>query len=111
MATRVANKRMQFQDVFSNVIVYSDNAFDPANVATGSGTMAAVDITVTGAALGDLCLVTFNLDATDVVFTASVTAANTVTVVILNNTAGAVNLAAGKLVIYVLQPNYQHVVV
>jgi hypothetical protein len=31
--------------------------------------------------------------------------------VVLNNTAGAVNLAAGKLILYVLQPNYQHVVV
>ena len=111
MATRVANKRMQFTDVFQNVIVYSDSVFDPANAATGSGTFSATDITVTGAALGDVVLVSFNLDATDAVVTAAVTAANTVTVVVLNNTAGAVNLAAGKLILYVLQPNYQHVVV
>lgn len=107
MATRTVNKRMQFQDVFQNVLVYTDNAFDPANAATGSGTFSATDVTVTGAALGDLVLPTFNLDATDAVVTASVTAANTVTVVVLNNTAGAVNLAAGKLVLYVFQPNTQ----
>lgn len=110
MATRTVNKRMQFQDVFQNVLVYTDNAFDPANVATGSGTMTPVDITVTGAALGDLCLPTFNLDVTDLVVTAAVTAANTVTVVLLNNTAGAVNIGVGKLVIYVLQPNTQQTI-
>lgn len=107
MATRTVNKRAQFIDVFQNVIIYTDTAFDPANVATGSGTMTAVDITVTGAALGDLCLPTFSLDVTDLVVTAAVTAANTVTVVLLNNTAGAVNIGAGKLIIYVLQPNTQ----
>lgn len=107
MATRTVNKRAQFIDVFQNVIVYTDTAFDPANAATGSGTFSATDITVTGAALGDLVLPTFNVDATDSVVTASVTAANTVTVVVLNNTAGAVNLAAGKLILYILQPNSQ----
>lgn len=107
MATRLVNKRAQFIDVFQNVLVYTDTAFDPANAATGSGTFSATDITVTGAALGDVVLSSFNVDATDAVVTASVTAANTVTVVVLNNTAGAVNLAAGKLILYVLQPNYQ----
>lgn len=107
MATRTVNKRAQFQDLFQNVLVYTDNAFDPANVATGSGTMVAVDITVTGAALGDLCLCSFSLDDTDLYFTARVTAVNTVTVVQLNNTAGAVNLGAGVLRIWVLQPSSQ----
>lgn len=109
MATRQVTKRMQFQDVFQNVIVYTDNAFDPANAATGSGTFSATDITVPGAALGDLVLATFNVDATDALVTAAVTAANTVTFLLLNNTAGAVNLAAGKLVLYVLQPNTQQI--
>jgi len=107
MATKTFSKRAQFQDVFQNVIVYSDNAFDPANAATGSGTFSATDVTVTGAALGDVVLASFNLDATDAVVTAAVTAANTVTVVVLNNTAGAVNLGAGILRLYVLQPNSQ----
>lgn len=107
MATRTVNKRAQFIDVFSNVLIYTDNAFDPANAATGSGTFSATDVTVTGAALGDLVLASFSLDATDVVVTAAVTAANTVTVVVLNNTAGAVNLAAGTLRLWVLQPNTQ----
>lgn len=107
MATRTVNKRSLFQDVFQNVIVYTDTAFDPANAATGSGTFSATDITVTGAALNDVVLVSFGVDAVDTVVTAAVTVANTVTVVVLNNTAGAVNLAAGKLILYVLQPNTQ----
>src|SRR5262245_25911549 len=107
MATRRVQNRNQFQDLFSEVIVYTDNAFDPANAATGSGTFSATDITITGAALGDLVLCSFNLDATDAVVTAAVTAANTVTVVVLNNTAGAVNLAAGTLRVWVLKPNSQ----
>lgn len=107
MATRTVNKRAQFQDVFQNVIVYTDTAFDPANAATGSGTFSATDVTVTGAALGDVVLASFSVDAVDSVVTAAVTLANTVTVVVLNNTAGAVNLAAGTLRLFVLQPNSQ----
>lgn len=107
MATRSVTKRMQFQDVFQNVIVYTDTAFNPANAATGSGTFSSTDVTVTGAALNDVVLVSFGVDSVDTVVTGQVTAANTVTITVLNNTAGAVDLAAGKLIIYVLQPNTQ----
>jgi hypothetical protein len=107
MATRSVTKRAQFQDLFQNVIVYSDNAFDPGNAATGSGTFASSDVTVTGAALGDVVLASFTVDTVDTAIVAAVTAANTVTVTVLNNTAGAVNLAAGTLTLYVLQRNTQ----
>jgi hypothetical protein len=107
MATRLVTKRAQFPDVFQNVIVYTDTAFDPANAATGSGTFASTDVTVTGAALGDVVLASFSVDTVDSAIVAAVTAANTVTVTVLNNTAGAVNLAAGTLRLYVLQPNSQ----
>ena len=48
MAT-VAN-RFQFQTVFSDVICYT-GTLDLGNAATGSGTFASSDVTVTGAAL------------------------------------------------------------
>lgn len=105
MATRTVNKRAQFVDVFQNVLVYTDTAFDPGNAATGSGTFASSDVTVTGAALGDVVLASFSVDTVDTAIVAAVTAANTVTVTVLNNTAGAVNLAAGTLRLWVLQPN------
>jgi hypothetical protein len=100
------NKRAQFQDVFKNVIVYTA-ALDLGNAATGSGTFASSDVTVTGAALGDIVLVSLAVDTVDTVVAGAVTAANTVTVTVLNNTAGAVNLASATVRIVVLQPNEQ----
>jgi hypothetical protein len=103
MAT-LASARRQFQDVFSEVIVYRA-AFNPGNAATGSGTFASADITIPGAVLGDFVLVSFNLDSVDTYVCGAVTAANIVTVTVLNNTAGAVDLAAGEVRIAVLKAN------
>jgi hypothetical protein len=104
MAT--TNKRAQFQDVFSNVLCYQ-GTLDLGNAATGSGTFASADVTVTGAALGDMVLVSLGVDTVDAVVAGAVTAANTVTVTLLNNTAGAVDLASTTVKILVLQPNSQ----
>lgn len=96
--------RFQFPAVFSDVIVYT-GTLDLANAATGSGTFASSDVTVTGAALGDFVLVSLGVDTVDAVVAGAVTAANTVTVTLLNNTAGAVNLASTTVRIAVLKPN------
>jgi hypothetical protein len=100
MAT--VSKRMQFQDLVDNVIV-STAALDLGNAATGSGTFASSDVTVTGAALGDMVLVSIAVDTVDAVVAGAVTAADTVTVTLLNNTAGAVNLASATCRIVVLK--------
>lgn len=65
---------------------------DVASIADGDE--AAVEVTVTGAALGDFALASVSLDVADLVVSASVTAANTVTIVLANNTGGAVDLAS-----------------
>jgi hypothetical protein len=98
--------RFQFQDVFSQVIV-STQTLDLGNAATGSGTFASSDVTVTGAELGDFVLVSLGVDTVDTVVAGAVTAANTVTVTVLNNTAGAVNLASTTARIVVLKPSAQ----
>jgi hypothetical protein len=98
------NNRQQFQGVFSNVITYQ-GTLDLGNAATGSGTFASSDVTVTGAALGDFVLVSLGVDTVDAVVAGAVTAANTVTVTLLNNTAGAVDLASTTARIVVLQPS------
>lgn len=103
MAT-LASARRQFQDLFSEVIVYTA-AFNPGNAATGNGTFASSDITVPGAALGDFVMVSHQLDPVDTYVCGAVTAANTVTVTVLNNTAGAVDLASATVRIIVLKPN------
>ena len=69
--------------------------WDPGSIANGS--FEAKDITVTGAALGDYAIASFSLDVTDLQMSANVTAANTVTVVLTNNTGSAVNLASGTV--------------
>lgn len=100
-------KRIQFQDLYSEVFIYTA-AFDPANAATGSGTFASTDVTVTGVALGDTILsISFDVDTVDCVFAAAVVAADTVAITLLNNTAGAVNLAAGTVRMVVAKHNPQ----
>ena len=55
------------------------------------GDEASLDITVTGAALGDFVDVSASLDTLDLVLSAKVTAANTVTVSLSNTTGGTVD--------------------
>lgn len=102
MAT-VASNRKQFSAVFSEVITYA-GTLNLGNAATGSGTFASSDVTVTGAALGDFVLVSLGVDTVDAAVVGAVTAANVVTVTLLNNTAGAVDLASTTVRIAVLKP-------
>lgn len=104
MATRQA--RRQFPDVFKDVITYQ-GTLDLGDAATGSGTFASSDVTVKGAALGDFVIVSLGVDTVDAVVAGAVTASNVVTVTLLNNTAGAVNLASTTVRIVVLKPNEQ----
>lgn len=68
-----------------------------------SGASATEAVTVTGAALGDFAMASMSLDLSGLTLTAYVSAANTVTVVLANNTAGAVDLASGTLYVGVLK--------
>lgn len=96
--------KYQFNALFKEVLVYTA-ALDLGNAATGSGTFASTDVTVPGAELGDLVLVSLAVDTVDTAIVGAVTAANTVTVTVLNNTAGAVNLASATVRIVVLKPD------
>lgn len=55
------------------------------------------DVTVTGAALGDFAIASMGVDIVDLNVTAAVTAANTATVRLENQTGGAVDLASTTL--------------
>tara|TARA_R100001086_G_scaffold247390_1_gene181532 strand:- start:945 stop:1223 length:279 start_codon:yes stop_codon:yes gene_type:complete len=65
--------------------------------AIADGNEEAVDVTVPGASLGDFVMSSFSLDVADLMLTSAVTAANTVTAVLANNTGGAINLDSGTL--------------
>lgn len=97
--------RLQFQDLFE-VVGVGAFTVDFGNAATGSGTFAVSGaLTVAGAALGDIVLVGAGVDVVDSALVGHVTAANTVEVTLLNNTAGAVDLASQTLRVVVLRIN------
>ena len=54
----------------------------------------ALDVTCTGAKLGDFAFCSLGVDVTDLIVTCNVTAADTVTVLLANATAGAIDLAS-----------------
>lgn len=76
------------------------DTWDPGNIADGS--FEAKEVTVNGANLGDYAIASFSLDVEDLILTANVTAANTVTALLSNNTGGAVNLGEGTVRVKVI---------
>lgn len=81
--------------------------WNPASLAAiGWGvsvSRASTTVTLTGAALGDIALASFSLDLQGLELSAYVSSANTVTCLLVNNSASAVNLAEGTLRVAVLQ--------
>jgi|TARA_R110000851_G_scaffold84784_3_gene184538 hypothetical protein len=74
--------------------------WDAASIADGNE--VAVDVTVPGAALGDFALASLSLDVADLVLSVAVTAADTATAVLANNTGGAIDLGSATLSVYVI---------
>ena len=68
----------------------------------GDGNEEAVEVTVTGAALGDYAIASLSIDVTDLAVTVAVTAANTATVVVGNWTGGAIDLASATVNVMVI---------
>lgn len=107
MAVTVERGTKQFRGVFSEMWVCTESALNFANAATGSGTFASVDITVPGVAIGDIVIgPSLGVDTVDAVVKGAVTAANTVTFTLLNNTAGAVDLASTTAKFVVARPAF-----
>ncbi len=75
--------------------------WDPSSISNGAE--EAKEITVTGAALGDFAQASFSLDVADLQLDAQVTAANTVTATLSNNTGASVDLASGTLSVLVFK--------
>lgn len=73
-------------------IITGSATWDAGEIADGD--MESKDITVTGAAIGDFVLISMGVDVADLVVSGQVTAADTVTATLANNTGGAVDLAS-----------------
>jgi hypothetical protein len=98
--------RSQFQGLFSEMWAVSETV-DFGNAATGSGTFASVNVTVPGVALGDIVMgISAGVDTVDTVIGGAVTAADTVTLTVLNNTTGAVDLTSTTLKFIVVRPAF-----
>lgn len=76
--------------------------YDPPNLAAGA-VSPITTLSVSGALIGMPVMLSFLLDTQGVVFSGWVSAPNTVSVVLQNQTAGAINLASGTLTAYVNQ--------
>ena len=76
-------------------------AWDPGSI--GDGNEEATTVTVTGAELGEQAIASFSLDVSDLVLDAQVTASNTVTCVLANNTGGAIDLASGTVYVRIFK--------
>ncbi len=73
----------------------AEATWNPASILDGNED--AVAVTVPGAVLGDFAFASFSLDVADLVLNANVTAADTVTVVLANNTGGTLDIGSGTL--------------
>lgn len=94
-------KKRQFQHVFPFVACVQAT-INPGNLADAAGENDTV--TVTGAKIGDIVLVGLGVDAAGITITGYVSAANTVTVRVQNESGGAVDLASSTCNIVVLRP-------
>jgi hypothetical protein len=70
--------------------------WDPANLPA-DGDVTAVNVAVTGAAVGDTVAVGFPCGNNNVLLTGHVSEANTVRVVLMNKTGGSLDLVSGNL--------------
>jgi len=73
--------------------------WDPANVANGSQVTTTVTVTGVKLASYNIAMAGFNKDLQGMRLTAYVSADNTATVVLRNDTGGAINLAEGSLTV------------
>jgi len=89
---RISSNTTNFSGVYAPWI---STTFNPPSIAAGGTTTTT--LTVTGAALGDFVEASFSLDLQGIQMRAYVSAADTVTFVFQNPTAGAIDLASGTL--------------
>ena len=103
---KVFQGKQQLQGIFNEMWAVTETV-NFANAATGSGTFASVDVTVPNVALGDIVLgISMGVDTVDGDIVGAVTAANVVTLTLLNNSAGAIDLASTTCKFIVGRPSW-----
>lgn len=82
-------------------VVRGASTWDPASIANGAE--EAKEVTVAGAVLGDFALASFSLDVQDLVLNVQITASDTATCILANNTGGAIDLGEGTISVKVIK--------
>ena len=88
-------------NILATGVLNATATVDPASLVDGAGETKTV--TVTGAALGDFAMVAAPYDLSGVVVTAYVSAANTVSIRLQNESGSTVDLASGTWKVKVIQ--------
>ena len=105
MAT-VFQGKQQLQGIFNEMWMVTETVNFGA-AATGSGTFASVDVTVPNVAIGDIVMgISTGVDTVDGAVVGAVTAAKTVTLTLLNNSAGAIDLVSTTCKFIVGRPGW-----
>jgi hypothetical protein len=86
---------------FLGAFLYGSATYDAASLADGVG--ATTTITVTGAVVGDFVLVSHGVDVSGITVTGYVSAADTVSVRLQNESGGTLDLASSTLRALVLK--------
>lgn len=97
-ANAIGNEFIQVRGVGSVIKRHlsATAVWDPPNLTNGS--VASTTVTVTGAAVGDIAYAAHSsIGANNVIISANVQAADTVRVVLRNDTGGALDIASGTL--------------
>ena len=88
------------------LFMVGSETFDATSLA--DGVQETEDLTVTGAALGDYVLVSLSIDIVDLYITATVTAADTVTAILRNESTGTIDLDSTTLRVLVISRSAMH---
>ncbi len=96
IAMRVEKSLRKLFSAQRTAFLVGSATYDAANLVDGAG--VTTTITVTGAALGDFVVgVSHSVDLQGILMTGYVSAANTVSVRLQNETTGAIDLASGTI--------------
>lgn len=93
----------ELRKVYPTIVALGSATWDAGAILDGNE--EAKEVTATGAALGDFVFASLSIDVADLHLDANVTAANTVTCVLANNTGGTIDLASATVKVLVFSGN------
>lgn len=97
--------RKQFQGVFETVLEI-EALYNPPSV--NSNSFQSESISAVGVALGDFVFVSFEADLQELTLSGHIDAADSISIHLVNHTAGAIDLPENQLHVIILRPIHRH---